>query len=73
MPKIVRNFQFDFSQEAQASDLATNLVVEDPHVQARGMIESIEVNSAKLGTSWTVKMPGVSPILDTAGGTRWAG
>lgn len=44
-------------------------MVEDPHIQARGMVEEVDVDG-----KWTVKMPGVSPVLERGGeGTRWAG
>ncbi|CAO1624144.1 unnamed protein product [Parajaminaea phylloscopi] len=49
-------------------------LVADPHVQARGMVETVPFHSEKLGKSWDITMPGVSPILERGGqGTRWAG
>lgn len=49
-------------------------LVKDPHVQARGMVETVPFRSEKLDRSWDIQMPGVSPILERGGqGTRWAG
>ncbi|KAJ3042022.1 hypothetical protein HDV00_008315 [Rhizophlyctis rosea] len=43
-------------------------IVEDPHYQARGMLEEVDVKGRKL------KVPGISPVLTkTPGGTEWAG
>lgn len=51
-------------------------IVNDPHVQARGMIEDVPVHtSSSAGAGdWTVKMPGMSPVLEYGPArTRWAG
>lgn len=48
--------------------------VNDPHVQSRGMIQEITVNPRNSNESWTVKVPGISPVLsDTPGKTQHAG
>lgn len=49
-------------------------VVENPHSEARGLVEEVWVGDAKRENGWTVKMPRVTPVLegvDTS--TRWAG
>ncbi|ORY91368.1 putative acyl-CoA transferase/carnitine dehydratase [Syncephalastrum racemosum] len=49
-------------------------IVEDEHINARGMIETIQVGTKEEGRGWDVKMPGMSPVLhSTPGKTRWAG
>ncbi|KAI9285564.1 CAIB/BAIF family protein [Umbelopsis sp. AD052] len=52
-----------------ASDL-----VNDEHIQARGMIEEVTVGSEQDGRGWQVKIPAITPKLDTTpGSTEWAG
>ena len=49
-------------------------VVENPHSEARGLVEDVWVGDAEHQNGWTVKMPRVTPVLegvDTS--TRWAG
>lgn len=47
-------------------------IVEDEHINARGMIETIHVGNKEGG--WDLKVPGMSPKLDTTpGSTEWAG
>ncbi|SAM07151.1 hypothetical protein [Absidia glauca] len=49
-------------------------IVEDEHVNARGMIEQVIVGSEQDGRGWKLKIPGMSPKLDrTPGSTEWAG
>ncbi|CAO3665176.1 unnamed protein product [Umbelopsis vinacea] len=49
-------------------------LVNDEHVQARGMIETVTVGSKDDGRGWQVKIPAVTPKLDTTpGSTEWAG
>jgi len=47
-------------------------VIENPQVQARGVVEEVWV--PKKDGGWSVKMPRVAPVLDGyKEGTRWAG
>ncbi|KIP09053.1 hypothetical protein PHLGIDRAFT_126640 [Phlebiopsis gigantea 11061_1 CR5-6] len=49
-------------------------VVENPHTQARGLVEEVWVGDEERNDGWTVKMSRVAPVLegvDTT--TRWAG
>jgi len=49
-------------------------LVNDEHVQARGMIETVTVGNNEDGRGWQVKIPAVTPKLDTTpGSTEWAG
>jgi crotonobetainyl-CoA:carnitine CoA-transferase CaiB-like acyl-CoA transferase len=49
-------------------------IVNDEHIQARGMIEEVTVGREDEGRGWQVKVPGMSPKLDTTpGSTEWAG
>jgi crotonobetainyl-CoA:carnitine CoA-transferase CaiB-like acyl-CoA transferase len=49
-------------------------LVSDEHVQARGMIEEVTVGSEQDGRGWQVKIPAITPKLDTTpGSTEWAG
>ncbi|CAO3651434.1 unnamed protein product [Cunninghamella echinulata] len=49
-------------------------IVEDEHVNARGMIEEVSVGSKEDGRGWKLKVPGMSPRLSqTPGSTEWAG
>ncbi|CAO3672458.1 unnamed protein product [Umbelopsis ramanniana] len=49
-------------------------LVNDEHVQARGMIEEVTVGSEQDGRGWQVKIPAITPKLDTTpGSTEWAG
>ncbi|KAH8552706.1 putative formyl-coenzyme A transferase [Umbelopsis sp. PMI_123] len=49
-------------------------LVTDEHVQARGMIEEVTVGSEQDGRGWQVKIPAITPKLDTTpGSTEWAG
>ncbi|KAI8886011.1 CAIB/BAIF family protein [Backusella circina FSU 941] len=49
-------------------------IIEDEHINARGMIENITVGSEEDGRGWNLKVPGMSPVLDTTpGSTEWAG
>ncbi|KAI8987757.1 CoA-transferase family III domain-containing protein [Mycotypha africana] len=49
-------------------------IVEDEHINARGMIEEVRVGTEREDGGWTVKVPGMSPILETTpGSTEWAG
>jgi crotonobetainyl-CoA:carnitine CoA-transferase CaiB-like acyl-CoA transferase len=47
-------------------------VVENPHTQARGLVEDVWVGTQEHG--WNVKMPKVTPVLEGCDAkTRWAG
>ncbi|KAJ2956643.1 hypothetical protein NQZ79_g7542 [Umbelopsis isabellina] len=49
-------------------------IINDEHIQARGMIEEVTVGSKEDGRGWQVKVPAVTPKLDTTpGSTEWAG
>lgn len=49
-------------------------IVEDPHINERGMIETVTVGTPEEGRGWQVKIPGMSPVLHgTPGATKWAG
>ncbi|KAI9023806.1 CAIB/BAIF family protein [Phycomyces nitens] len=49
-------------------------IVEDEHINARGMIETVTVGTAEDGRGWDLKIPGMSPVLElTPGSTEWAG
>ncbi|KAI8990197.1 CAIB/BAIF family [Pilobolus umbonatus] len=49
-------------------------MVEDEHINARGMIENIQVGSEEDGRGWNLKIPAMSPVLATTpGSTQWAG
>ncbi|KAI7894908.1 CAIB/BAIF family protein [Mucor mucedo] len=49
-------------------------IVEDEHINARGMIENVTVGTKEEGRGWNVKIPGMSPVLGTTpGSTEWAG
>lgn len=49
-------------------------IINDEHIQARGMIEEVTVGSKEDGRGWQVKIPAVTPKLDTTpGSTEWAG
>lgn len=49
-------------------------IVENEHIQARGMIEDVPVHSPATNKSWSIKMPGLSPVLEYGPKkTRWAG
>ncbi|CAO3652050.1 unnamed protein product [Cunninghamella blakesleeana] len=49
-------------------------IVEDEHVNARGMIEEVSVGTKEDGRGWKLKVPGMSPRLSqTPGSTEWAG
>ncbi|KAL9545225.1 hypothetical protein MBANPS3_007253 [Mucor bainieri] len=49
-------------------------IVEDEHINARGMIEKITVGTKEDGRGWELKVPGMSPVLNTTpGSTEWAG
>ncbi|CAO3618542.1 unnamed protein product [Mucor fragilis] len=49
-------------------------IVEDEHINARGMIEHITVGTKEDGRGWDLKVPGMSPVLNTTpGSTEWAG
>ncbi|CAO3595218.1 unnamed protein product [Absidia cylindrospora] len=49
-------------------------IVEDEHINARGMIEEVTVGTEQDGRGWKLKIPGMSPKLNqTPGSTEWAG
>ncbi|KAG2221331.1 hypothetical protein INT45_014015 [Circinella minor] len=49
-------------------------IVEDEHINARGMIETVTVGTSEEGRGWELKIPGMSPVLQTTPGeTKWAG
>lgn len=49
-------------------------IIEDEHINARGMIENITIGTKEEGRGWDLKVPGMSPILrDTPGSTEWPG
>ncbi|KAI8137928.1 CAIB/BAIF family [Fennellomyces sp. T-0311] len=49
-------------------------IVEDEHINARGMIETVTVGTPEEGRGWELKIPGMSPVLHTTpGSTKWAG
>ncbi|KAG1443722.1 hypothetical protein G6F56_010568 [Rhizopus delemar] len=49
-------------------------MVEDEHINARGMIEDVTVGTQEEGKGWNLKIPGMSPVLETTpGGTKWPG
>ncbi|KAM3580585.1 hypothetical protein VKS41_007246 [Umbelopsis sp. WA50703] len=49
-------------------------IINDEHIQARGMIEEVTVGSKEDGRGWQVKVPAMTPKLDTTpGSTEWAG
>ena len=49
-------------------------IVENPQVQARGLVEEVWVGDESKKKGWTVKMAKVTPILeDCSAKTRWAG
>ncbi|KAI8097271.1 CoA-transferase family III [Halteromyces radiatus] len=49
-------------------------IVEDEHINARGMIEQVVVGTKEDGRGWKLKIPGMSPRLErTPGSTEWAG
>ncbi|KAI9495944.1 CAIB/BAIF family protein [Zychaea mexicana] len=49
-------------------------IVEDEHINARGMIETVTVGKPEEGRGYELKVPGMSPILQTTpGATKWAG
>ncbi|KAL0089333.1 CoA-transferase family III domain-containing protein [Phycomyces blakesleeanus] len=49
-------------------------IVEDEHINARGMIETVTVGTVADGRGWDLKIPGMSPVLElTPGSTEWAG
>ncbi|KAI9247687.1 CAIB/BAIF family protein [Phascolomyces articulosus] len=49
-------------------------IVEDEHINARGMIETVRVGKPEEGQGYDLKIPGMSPILQsTPGATKWAG
>ncbi|KAI8330884.1 CAIB/BAIF family protein [Chlamydoabsidia padenii] len=49
-------------------------IVEDEHVNARGMIEEVVVGTEQDGRGWKLKVPAMSPKLSrTPGSTEWAG
>ncbi|CAO3673530.1 unnamed protein product [Rhizopus stolonifer] len=49
-------------------------MVEDEHINARGMIEDVTVGTQEEGRGWNLKIPGMSPVLETTpGGTKWSG
>ncbi|KAI8391651.1 CAIB/BAIF family protein [Radiomyces spectabilis] len=49
-------------------------IVENEHINARGMIETVTVGSKEDGRGWDIKIPAMSPVLNTTpGSTEWAG
>ncbi|KAI9243866.1 CoA-transferase family III domain-containing protein, partial [Sporodiniella umbellata] len=49
-------------------------IVEDEHVNARNRIESVKVGTQEDGRGWDLKIPGMSPVLEsTPGETKWCG
>ncbi|CAO3610548.1 unnamed protein product [Mucor hiemalis] len=49
-------------------------IVEDEHINARGMIETVTIGTKEDGRGWDLKIPGMSPMLGTTpGSTNWAG
>ncbi|KZT01487.1 CoA-transferase family III [Laetiporus sulphureus 93-53] len=54
--------------------LSIKELVENPQVQARGMLEDLPVRNPKTGEEWTVKVPKMVPFLEGCESkTRWAG
>ncbi len=52
--------------------LSVKEIVENPHTEARGIVEDVWVGERDSG--WSVKMPKVVPVLEGCeGNTRWAG
>ncbi|CAG8459470.1 2527_t:CDS:10 [Diversispora eburnea] len=49
-------------------------IVEDEHVQSRGILETVRVNENKENGGWDLKIPAITPKLSaTPGETIWAG